>query len=111
VGQPRAPCQDRRQQEGQAAPPHVVEAMRKGRLGKPHDEETRAKLRRNHVTHGAWTAEEDELVRTLPPKDAAKATGRTLIAVDSRRRVLKVTDGRPGRAMPPRKKERGVGVA
>ena len=40
-----------------------------------------------------WTAREDELVRTIPPKGAAKRTGRSLAAVYNRRRVL----GLPGR--------------
>ena len=38
-----------------------------------------------------WTAEEDELVRRLPPADAAAKTGRTLNAVYRRRGVLWLT--------------------
>src|SRR5262245_10094659 len=41
-----------------------------------------------------WTAEEDEVVRTLLPKDAVARTGRTLVAVYSRRHDRKVPDGR-----------------
>jgi hypothetical protein len=44
-----------------------------------------------------WTAQEDELVRTLPVKDAAGRTGRTLTAVHARRRVLALPDGRKGK--------------
>lgn len=42
----------------------------------------------------AWTEAEDELVRTLRPAEAARATGRTLGAVYNRRQELKVPDGR-----------------
>src|SRR5262249_54957073 len=43
------------------------------------------------------TARQDELVRTLPPKDAARRTGRSLGAVYDRRRELKLLDGRAAR--------------
>jgi hypothetical protein len=33
---------------GKKRPPHVVEALRRGRTGKPHSEETRAKMREAH---------------------------------------------------------------
>jgi hypothetical protein len=36
-----------------------------------------------------WTAEEDELVRSLSPEEAAARTGRTLLAVKARRRALR----------------------
>ena len=42
----------------------------------------------------AWTAQADELVRTLPPKLAAKRTGRTLRAVYQRRYHLDVSGPR-----------------
>jgi hypothetical protein len=41
-----------------------------------------------------WTAEEDELVRTLPRGEAARRTGRTPQAVTDRRRLLGLPDGR-----------------
>jgi hypothetical protein len=41
-----------------------------------------------------WTVEEDELVRTLPAAEAVRRTGRSLIAVYSRRNRLRVPDGR-----------------
>jgi hypothetical protein len=41
-----------------------------------------------------WAPEEDELVRSLPAAEAARQTGRTLVAVWQRRRVLGVPDGR-----------------
>jgi hypothetical protein len=90
--------------KGKPRPPHVVEAMRRGRTGKPHDEETRQKMSKSHRERGTlvpgtktWTAQEDELVRTLRPKEAAQRTGRTLVAVWARRRELKLPDGRKGR--------------
>src|SRR5262245_18902244 len=86
---------------GKARPAHVVEAMRKGRTGKPHDEEARAKMSRAHKERDTlvpgtkpWTAEEDEAVRTMRPAEAAEATGRTLVAGWARRRVLGLPDGR-----------------
>src|SRR5262245_4745192 len=89
---------------GKAPPRHVVEAARKGRTGKPHDEAARAKMSRAHRQRGTlvpgtvpWTAEEDEAVRTMTPAEAVKRTGRTLVAVWARRRVLKLPDGRSAR--------------
>src|SRR5262245_44700012 len=74
--------------------------MRKGRTGKPHDEQARAKMRqarRSRVRADDWTAEEDESVRTMTPAEAVKQTGRTLVAVWSRRCVLELPDGRSAR--------------
>jgi hypothetical protein len=42
----------------------------------------------------AWTTEEDEAVRTLPPAEAAEKTGRTILAVYRRRSLLGLPDGR-----------------
>jgi hypothetical protein len=88
---------------GKPRPPHVVEAMRKGRTGKPISEETRRNLseaQRARQRDDAWSGEEDELARTLRPEQAAEATGRTQTAVYARRRVLGLPDGRAGK--PPR---------
>ena len=90
---------------GKARPAHVVEAMRKGRTGKPQSEEARAKMSRSHRERGTRppaageprTAEEDESVRTMRPAEAVQKTGRTLTAVYARRRVLGLPDGRSGR--------------
>jgi len=41
-----------------------------------------------------WAAAEDTLVRTLPAKEVAQKTGRTLRAVYDRRRGLGMPDGR-----------------
>jgi hypothetical protein len=39
-----------------------------------------------------WTAAEDEWVRTLPPQEVARRTGRSLTAVYNRRSTLGGTD-------------------
>jgi hypothetical protein len=43
-----------------------------------------------------WTPREDELLRTLPPAEAARRTGRTLLAVYVRCHELGLPDGLPG---------------
>ena len=43
------------------------------------------------VVTNPWKAEEDELVRTLEPKEVAKRTGRPLRTVHSRRYILGIT--------------------
>jgi hypothetical protein len=71
-------------------------------LGKKASDETRRKLSEAQRPRGArppkagrpWTAEEDALVRQLPPGEVAGRTGRTMKAVLSRRRLLKVPDRR-----------------
>ena len=87
---------------GKPCPPHVVEAMRRGRLGKPHSEEARRKMSAAQRRRGAWppaagepwTDDEDELLRTLPAPEVARRIGRTLAAVYSRRANLEMPDGR-----------------
>jgi NUMOD3 motif len=97
---------------GKPRPPHVIEAMREGRTGKPHSEEARRKMSEAQRRRGTrppkagkpWTEDEDEAVRTLPGAEAAEATGRTLKAVWDRRRELELPDGRAGRKIPKRGK-------
>ena len=89
-------------------PPHVVEAMRRGRLGTPQSEAARAKMSEAHRRRGTgppkagrpWTAEEEALLRQLPPAEVARRTGRTLKAVYAWRRVLGEPDGRRRKAGP-----------
>jgi hypothetical protein len=59
--------------------------MVRAHRGKPLSEETRRRMSEAHKACGTlvagtrlWTAEEDDLVRTLPVKEAARRTGRTL---------------------------------
>jgi hypothetical protein len=54
-----------------------------------------AKLLDRH-RRGFWTPGEDELVRTLPPAEAARRTGRSLLAVYARCNELGVPDGLEG---------------
>ena len=85
---------------GKKRPRHVVEAMKKGRTGKPHTEEARRKMseasRRRRAwppaAGRAWTRTDDASVEKLTPKDAADQTGRTLRAVYSRRHGLKAKE-------------------
>ncbi len=44
----------------------------------------------------AWTPGEDDLVRTLPPAEVARRTGRSLLAVYVRRDELGLPDPLPG---------------
>ncbi len=105
----RDAAQDARRREklaaskrGKPRPPHVIEALRQSHLGKPLSKAARKRLSQAHRKRGtrppwlnpAWTAEEDEAVRTLPAKEAAQKTGRSIGAVYNRRSVLRVPDGR-----------------
>jgi hypothetical protein len=79
----------------------VVEALAAQRRGTRHREESRRKMSEAHRRRGTlvpgtqvWTPKEDALVRSLPAAEAARRTGRTLVAVWQRRRVLGVPDGR-----------------
>jgi hypothetical protein len=78
-----------------------VEALAAQRRGTRHREESRRRMSEAHRRRGTlvpgtvvWTKAEDRLVRSLPAAEAARRTGRTLVAVWQRRRVLGVPDGR-----------------
>jgi hypothetical protein len=87
---------------GKRRPAHVVEAMRQGSLGRVHSDEERRKRSEAHRRQGtrppkagrSWSAAEDDLVRTLPPAEAARRMGRSLRVVYARRHELRVPDGR-----------------
>jgi hypothetical protein len=87
---------------GKKRPKHVIEAIRKAKLGQPLTNSTRKKLSETHKRRGTrppwigepWSAEEDELARTLPAAEVVKRTGRSIPAVYARRRQLGVPDGR-----------------
>lgn len=86
---------------GKPKPPYVLEAMHEARLGSHHTEETRQRMRETHRRRGTLVPgtiprrnEEDEMVRTLPPEEVARRTGRSLWAVYKRRFRLRVPDGR-----------------
>jgi hypothetical protein len=86
---------------GQPRPARVVEAVRRAHLGTGHSEQTRRKMSEAHRRLGhrppvgqPWTPAEDDMVRTLPPADVVRRTGRSLRAVYDRRRTLGLPDGR-----------------
>jgi hypothetical protein len=87
---------------GKPRPAHVVEAMRNANLGRLHSTETRRKMSEAHKRRGTrppaagrtWTAEEDACVVNRPAREAAERTGRSVVAVRSRRRKLALPDGR-----------------
>jgi hypothetical protein len=86
---------------GKPRPRHVIEAMRQARLGMRHTEESRRRMSEAQRRRGAlvpgtivWTAEEDELLKTLPAEEVARRTGRTLKAIYTRRQRLGMPDGR-----------------
>jgi hypothetical protein len=96
---------------GKPRPAHVVEAIVRANQARKVSAETRRKMSEAHRRRGtrppkagpAWTSEEDELVRTLPPAEVAQRTGRSLGAVYDRRRTLRLPDGRRERwRRPPR---------
>jgi hypothetical protein len=90
---------------GKPRPRHVIEALAAANRDRPLSEAHRRKLSEAHRRRGTrppkagrpWTAAEDEVLRTLPPPEAAEKTGRPLSAVYDRRRKLKLPDGRAGR--------------
>lgn len=90
---------------GKKRPAHVVAGMRARMLGKKLDEPTRRKMSEAHRRRGtrppwlkpAWSAADEQLLRTLPAAEVAKRTGRSLSAVYSRRSELGVNDGRTTR--------------
>jgi hypothetical protein len=91
---------------GKHRPRHVIEAMRAGRLGKPHSEATRRKMseaqrrRRTRPPNAgpAWKRREDALLGTMPDPDVAQRTGRTAVAVRRRRAVLRIKRFLKGRS-------------
>jgi hypothetical protein len=79
----------------------VVEALAAQRRGTRHWDESRRKMSEAHRRRGTlvpgtvvWAPAEDALVKSFPAAEAARRTGRTLVAVWQRRRVLGVPDGR-----------------
>jgi hypothetical protein len=78
----------------------IDHALVRGHRGLPEGDSL-ARLLNRHREHYdrrrvAWTAAEDDLVRTLPPREVAERTGRTLRAVYHRRPLLGLSGGRPG---------------
>lgn len=95
-GQAKARDSERRRKiaearRGKPRPDHVIEAMRKGRTGKPHSAEARRKMseaqkRRVRVPGRAWTRDDDALLGDFPDTEVARRTNRTVAAVVARRK-------------------------
>jgi len=87
---------------GVPRPAHVREAMRQASIGRKPSDEARRNMSEAQRKRGArppkagraWTAEEDALLMQLPGAEVARRTGRSISAVHSRRRKLKLPDGR-----------------
>jgi hypothetical protein len=90
---------------GKPRPKHVLQALLKANVGRKLSAEHRRKMSEAHKRRGtrppwlnkAWAKWEDEAVRTLPPAEAARKTGRTLPAVWSRRHELGMRSRRSSR--------------
>jgi hypothetical protein len=88
---------------GKPRPAHVREATGRAHTGRVHSEEERRKRSEAHKRLGTWppaagrpwTEAEDAVVPSLRLKDTAKAlTGRSVGSIRSRRRTLRLPDGR-----------------
>jgi hypothetical protein len=83
---------------GKPRPPHVREALAEANRGRKIPEGTRRKMSATHKRRGtrppwigpAWTAAEDSLLGKLPDKEVADFTGRTVVAVWTRRQRLRI---------------------
>ena len=71
-------------------PDHVTEAIARAKTGSKATQQTRLKMSQAHNRRGTippeirgppWTTEEHALLGTMPDKDVAERTGRTLGAV------------------------------
>jgi hypothetical protein len=85
--------------KGRKMPERVIQAARALRLGRPWSAEIRLKVSETFKRRGIvpasvvdhlWSAEEDEWVRTLPPSEVVRKTGRSRKAVYHRRSYLKL---------------------
>ena len=83
----------------------MIKKLIQAKTGTKASDETRRKMSASHKARGtrppkaerAWTAEEDEAVRTMSPMKAARRCRRTMQAVYSRRSVLGIRDGNEAR--------------
>jgi len=79
---------------GVARPPEVGRKIGRAHPGKKASADTRRRMSEAHRGQGGpgrrWSAAEDELVRALTPQEAAKRTGRGVVAVWARRAKLGV---------------------
>ena len=90
---------------GRRRPRSVIRKMIQAKTGTKASDETRRKMSDSHKARGtrppkaerAWTAEEDDAVKTMSPIKAAMRCRRTLQAIYSRRSVLGIRDGNEAR--------------
>lgn len=90
---------------GKKRPAEVVQKMAAAKLGKKHSRKTRRKMSESHkkqwlsgpLAERRWTGQEDAWLRSLRIAEVVERTGRTRIAVMSRRHDLGLPDARPGR--------------
>jgi len=84
---------------GRKLSPAHIEDIRRAKLAMTA--ETRAKIsaaRKASATHGQiFTPEHDEIIRTHPPGEAAKLTGRSMESIYSRRKVMGIAERRGGK--------------
>lgn len=98
AGDPARRAKIAESRRGKRRLPHVIEAMRKGRLGKPHSKETRQKMSVAHKRRGTlppkagrpWTEKEEALLGKVPDELVARKTGRKVSAVVWRRWKLRI---------------------
>jgi len=81
---------------GRPKPPHVVEGLRRIHLGKPLSAKHRRKVSKSlkRRVRRPWAAWEDALLE-LPMSDISAKTGRTIYAIQRRRREVLWPNGRP----------------
>ena len=87
---------------GVPRPPHVIDAMRRARIGKQHSAETRQRMGEAAKDRGAYppaavrpfTADEDALLGAMLDKDVAAKTGRHPVTIAVRRKRLGIASFR-----------------
>lgn len=92
---PEAIARRTEKRRGQPMHPNARKGLEANRV-KKHTEATRRKMSETHRQRGTmppglrpWTAEELALLGTIPDRELAARTGRTISAIESKRSVLK----------------------
>ena len=93
---------------GKPRPAHVLEALHNANRGRHPSAEARRKMSEAHKRRGtrppsagpAWAPHEEALLGRMPDEEVARRTGRTLVAVQNRRYLLRIEMfGRRGRGL------------
>jgi hypothetical protein len=90
---------------GKPRPPEVGAKIAAANRGRLHSEQAKRKMSLAHKRRGTWppaagrpwTKQEDAWLRAMRPEEVARRSGRTLVAVWSRRQAIGLPDGRVGR--------------